>query len=94
MRRRDFVEIWATGTGRFGSVSECRGLLTVIYFETHQEAEERQGWLDRIGCGKDCSRQHLTWDLVARLVMSLAILGTAIAVVTETVKLSRALDRT
>ena len=36
----------------------------------------------------------LTWDLVARLVIGLAILGTAIAVVTETVKLSRAFDRT
>ena len=36
----------------------------------------------------------LTWDLVARLVIGLAIVGTAIAVVTETVKLSRALDRT
>jgi len=30
---------------------------------------------------------------VARLVISLAILGTTVAVVTETVKLSRALDR-
>ena len=36
----------------------------------------------------------LTWDLVARLVIALAILGAAIAVVTEAVKLSRALDRT
>lgn len=36
----------------------------------------------------------LTWDLAARLVIGLAIVGTAIAVVTETVKLSRALDRT
>ena len=36
----------------------------------------------------------LTWDLVARLVIGLGIVGTAIAVVTETVKLSRAFDRT
>lgn len=64
MRRRDSVEIWATSTGRYGSVSECRGLLTVIYFEyfeTQQEAEARQEWLDRIGCGKECSRQHDLW---------------------------------
>jgi len=42
----------------------------------------------------DISAFDLTWDLVARLVIGLAILGTAIAVVTETVKLSRALNRT
>ena len=36
----------------------------------------------------------LTWNLVTRLVIGLAILGTAIAVLTETVKLSRALDHT
>jgi hypothetical protein len=42
----------------------------------------------------DISAFDLTWDLVARLLIGLAILGTAIAVVTETVKLSRALDRT
>lgn len=42
----------------------------------------------------DISAFDLTWDLVARFVIGLAILGTAIAVVTETVKLSRALDRT
>jgi len=42
----------------------------------------------------DISAFDLTWDLVARLVIGLAILGTAIAVVTDTVKLSRALDRT
>jgi hypothetical protein len=41
----------------------------------------------------DISAFDLTWDLVARLLIGLAILGTAIAVVTETVKLSRALDR-
>jgi len=42
----------------------------------------------------DTSAIDLTWDLVARLFIGLAIVGTAIAVVTETVKLSRALDRT
>ncbi len=41
----------------------------------------------------DISAFDLTWDLVARLVIGLSIVGTAIAVVTETVKLSRALDR-
>jgi len=42
----------------------------------------------------DISAFDLTWDLVARLLIGLAILGTAIAVVTETTKLSRALERT
>ena len=42
----------------------------------------------------DISAFDLTWDLVARFLIGLAIFGTAIAVVTETVKLSRALDRT
>ena len=42
----------------------------------------------------DISAIDLSWDLVARLVIGLAILGTAVAVVTETVKLSRALDTT
>jgi hypothetical protein len=42
----------------------------------------------------EISAFDLTWDLVARLVIGLAILGTAIAVVTETMKLSRALDST
>ena len=35
----------------------------------------------------------LTWDLVTRFVLGLAIFGTAIAVVAETVKLSRSIDR-
>lgn len=42
----------------------------------------------------DISALDLTWDLLARLVIGLAILGTAIAVITDTVKLSRAFDRT
>ena len=42
----------------------------------------------------DISAFDLTWDLVARLVIGLAILGTAVAVVTEAIKLSRALDST
>lgn len=58
MKRRNSIELWTTGTGRFGSVSECRGLRTVMYFETREDAEQRLEWLNRIGCGKDCSRQH------------------------------------
>jgi len=42
----------------------------------------------------DISAIDLTWDLVARLLIGLTILGMAIAVVTEAIKLSRALDRT
>jgi len=42
----------------------------------------------------DISAIDLTWDLMARLLIGLAILWTAIAVVTEAIKLSRALDRT
>ena len=41
----------------------------------------------------EISAFDLSWDLLARFVLGLAIFGTAIAVVTETVKLSRALDR-
>lgn len=57
----DLQPIWVTGTGRFGSVSECRGLLTVVYFETQQEAEERKEWIDRIGCGGSCTHTHDVW---------------------------------
>lgn len=42
----------------------------------------------------DISAIDLSWDLLTRFLLVLAILGTAIAVVTETVKLSRALNRT
>lgn len=42
----------------------------------------------------DISAFDLSWDLLARFVLGLAILGTAIAVVTETVKLVREASRT
>ena len=41
----------------------------------------------------EISAFDLSWDLVARFVIGFAIFGTAIAVVTEIMKLVRALDR-
>ncbi len=57
----EFDSVTVHGTGRFGSVSECRGLLTIVYFETQQEAEASKASIDRIGCGHRCTRHHDLW---------------------------------
>ncbi len=57
----EFDSVTVVGTGRYGSVSECRDLLTIVYFETQQEAEEAKAWIDRIGCGHACVRRHDLW---------------------------------
>ena len=57
----EFDSITVYGTGRFGSVSECRNLLTILYCDTQQEAEEAKASIDRIGCGSFCTRRHDLW---------------------------------
>lgn len=57
----EFDTVTVVGTGRYGSVSECRGLLTIVYFETQQEAENTKASIDRIGCGNHCTRHHDLW---------------------------------
>ena len=57
----EFDSIMVVGTGRYGCVSECRGLLTIVYFETQQEAEKAKASIDRIGCGHGCTRRHDLW---------------------------------
>ena len=57
----EFDSFTAIGTGRYGSVSECRGLLFIVYFDTQREAEDAKASIDRIGCGSFCTRHHDVW---------------------------------
>ncbi len=57
----EFDSVTVVGTGRYGSVSECRGLLTIVYYETQQQAEAAKGSIDQIGCGGCCTRHHDLW---------------------------------
>jgi len=57
----EFDSITVYGTGRFGSVSECRDLLTILYGDTPQEAEKAKASIDRTGCGSFCTRHHDLW---------------------------------
>jgi hypothetical protein len=54
----------ALGDGRWATVAWCGGL-TVFLHRASEEAEKSFRWIDRLGCGHACWRDHELVDLAA-----------------------------
>lgn len=53
---------WIQGDGQFALLAWCR-VLTVTLWPTIAEAEENKKFIDEMGCGGGCTRNHEIIDL-------------------------------
>jgi hypothetical protein len=53
--------VWIIGAGPYASVARC-GSLSVMLFGTEAEAMQAQAFINRHGCGSDCTVDHQTVD--------------------------------
>ena len=50
------------GEGRYALLARCR-VLTITLCQTRAEAEQREIFIDEIGCGRLCTKKHEIIDL-------------------------------
>jgi hypothetical protein len=48
---------WIKGDGSYAVLAHCR-VLTVQLYVTAEEAEAAKAFIDRLGCGGFCAKQH------------------------------------
>lgn len=48
---------WIRGTGRWALLAHCN-VLTVTLHRSRRNAEQARTFIDRTGCGHQCSRHH------------------------------------
>ncbi len=68
---------WIMGEGRWASLAHCRGL-TVILFDSLDDARAAQDAIDRRACGGGCQRRHEVVELVIPAARVVARPGTTV----------------
>ena len=56
-RRWGKESVWISGDGAFALLAWCREL-TVTLWESEEEAKKNKGFIDDMGCGGYCIRNH------------------------------------
>jgi hypothetical protein len=60
--RRWPAAAWIAGTGPHASVAYCR-VTTVMLHDRPEDADQAKQFIDRFGCGGQCTRRHEVIDL-------------------------------
>jgi len=50
--------VWVSGSGPWASVARCNGSTSVALYATSAEATRARAFIDRMGCGGGCTRDH------------------------------------